>query len=823
MCWTPGSIAACLTLAAAVHPQDPIARLRPQAHAQRGITIFIVDAGERPVDGADLLVIEESAITGTLLGRVQVVGPEFLVQDARTRSALAHHAKRFVSDGEGAVTLALESPCFLLALARGHAELRRVDPVRERELDLRVGPREGVDVIVRDASGKPVAGVPLWLAAPGVGATSWRGWTRSDSLGRARLTLTSLLDALAVQAGVVARDPVQRVLDPEERAGRRTVELALPPCGAVRVLARGEDGALLRGLGAATLGPIALRRIGGAAFFAGFADPTDTRAMPPLAQDDGVVLFAPVALGLPVRAEWEFPGETEPLVITGEGPRHDGELVVLGRDDVVPAPTVSIRVLAQDGSALTRATLHVVLACPGFERRETLRTDAEGRLSIALDREVRGRDDAMLAILRRGDGQLTEYRGEAHVPLRGATGPGAHALDDVALHDEVPIVQGVVLDESGQPVSGVDLIATHGFATSGGSGFRNLGDGAPADHRVRSGRDGSFVIKAFAPRATSPKLAVYGDGERILLRGEDPQPGAERHEVVVAKGARISGRTTHAIEPGRTLIVRARDREEREQSGYVEADGTFVITGLAPGRYALLVYDAEIWEQALATIEGLELVAGEACADPRLASIDWKEERRRARVTVVDGRGAAVEGVPICLVHPLRRRLHRELARSTAAAVELDLPADGAELEFAHPDWCTRFVSPVLPEQRVVLQPRPRARVRFVGLPPIAEGLCIELEVVGVADGRAVGEFVTMLTRSEPDAIELSPPCRGAMSLRLTARRLEPDGVFADSRSVLRFAIEVPPDGTKAEIVLELDRVARDALAEGLERLGRHR
>lgn len=785
--------------------------------------MFVVDAGERAIEGADVLVIEASAIDRTLLGRVQTDGPEFLVRDARTRTALARHAKRFVSDAEGALTLALESPCFLLALARGHAELRLVDPTRERELDLRIGPRGGVDVIVRDAAGKPVAGVPLWLAPPGVGAVPWRGWTRSDSLGRARLTRNPHFDVLAVQAGVVARDPVQRVLEPEERDGRRTVELALPPCGAVRALARGEDGALLRGLGDATLGPIALRRIGGAAFFADLADPTDTRAMPPLAQDDGMVLFAPIALGLPVRVEWEFPGGTEPLVLTGHGPRHDGELVVLRKDDVAPAPTVSIRVLAQDGAVLSKATLHVVLACPGFERREPLRTDAEGRLSIALDREVRDRDDVMLAILRRGDGELTEYRGEAHVPLRGATGPGAHALDDVMLRDEVPIVRGVVLDESGQPVPGVDLVATHAFAMPTASGLSILRDDDQVDHRVRSGRDGSFVIKTFAPRVANPKLAMYGDGELILLRGEDPQPGAERHEVVVGKGARISGRITRAIEPGRSVIVRARDSEEREQYGHVDADGTFLITGLASGRHTLLVHDAEFWEQALATIEDLELVAGETCADARLASIDWKEERRRAKVTVVDGRGTAIEGVPICLVHRLRPWLHRELARSSAAAVELDLPADGAELELAHPDWCTRVVAPVLPEQRVVLEPRPRARLRFLGLPPIAEGLCIEVEVACVTDGRAIGESVALLTRSEPDAIEVRPPCSGAVSLRLNARRLEPDGVVADERASLRFAIEVPPGETKAEIVLELDRVARDTLAEALNRVERRR
>lgn len=809
---------ATLLLAADAATQDPLARLPVQPRTTKGVAVWIVDAAERAVEGADLLVVDETRLEKEWLAQLRLGQPDAFAGDASARSALARAALRYQSDREGLVRVPLAGKAIVVALQRGHVAAQHVDPARHDELDLRVGPRDGVEVLVVDSAGKPVAGLPLWLAPPGEHAVPWRGALRSDSLGRARLPASRGEEPLALQLGLIAASPLERALEPDERRGERPVTVTLPPFGAVRLVARDVEGRPLRGLGRAALEPIVQRPDGALRLptLPGFG------SIPPSAAEPTALTFAHVALDLELEGAVVIEGQPDAQTISGRGPRHAGELVVLGVEGIAPAPELTVAVLGIDGRALARTALVVQVMRPGRTRGHTLRTDDAGRFTLKLENELRDQDDVVLIVRLRGEGELTEYRGAAHLALGDATRPGPHELGPLRLQEETTIVAGTVVDDVGAPVPGLLLHASESF-TDGGGPQSVSWSGGQSGHLVRSDAQGRFELKCGPRRPLVLRLSPTGrepSGNWLVKSGGEARPGDLALRLEIVRAAVVKGSIAQPLGEGERVRLMLRSVADGSSQGRGVETGPFVFESVLPGRYTLQVFEDGEYDAPAQEIGDLVIAAGETCEDPRLAAIRWSDERAEYGIELVDAAGKPLHGVLVAVVNRGHGRFVRGLGTSKGQRFVARLAA-GEGLRFSHPEFCTRFADRVEDGLRVALQPRPRARVRVVGLPAIAEGLVVELFARCGEGAGTYEELVGVLARADEATLTIRPPGSGAMKLALhpAPRGGQLFGRIFDDRNAFEFSVEIPAEGLTEDLVLELDADTREDLAAALERL----
>ncbi len=212
------------------------------------------------------------------------------------------------------------------------------------------------------------------------------------------------------------------------------------------------------------------------------------------------------------------------------------------------------------------------------------RTDADGRFAV---RAPPGRSDFAV-------------RSEAHSfrLVRGVEVDRTETQDlGTIFLDPAVLLRGVVLTEAGSPVADARVTA---IAQRTPDAFGRLASGDFGDAlRMRTGRDGTFVVPGLAPGArVDLEAAAHGFASR-RLRGLTAG-AADPVEIRLQPGAVIEGRLElHGQPAARTFELFGSSRSPSPDplsgdpgfvaSGRTREDGTFRIAHLASDRYRLLL------------------------------------------------------------------------------------------------------------------------------------------------------------------------------------------------------------------------------------------
>ena len=629
---------------------------------------------------------------------------------------------RFLADGEGRARLPFSGKELLLAGdAPGLSGLLMLEePPAGGPVILRLEKRAEIQVEVRDAAGRPAAGVPLGLVLvddsglTGVSFPVQR--TRTDAQGRARLG--NLEQAFRVRRN---RALELRVLAPfEEPPGLRldpqtlpadTVVLELPPSGSVVAEVLDENG---RPADDGVSVDLAIHREAGAARFL----PAGRPGMAPEAVQDGRARFPWVGLGLDLVASARLPAHPAPTETRFQGPSAPGEEVTVRVQAETGGVWLTGRILDPEGKPVRRERLRVTLALEsGFGSSRTgsrVRTDGEGRFRYALDTEG-GLPEARRRLeFRRGP------RGpRVTVELAPTLPPGTHDLGDLILRAPQVLAEGRVVDPLGQPVAGAHVGLQ--LASDDPDELWTLTLERPS---VRTGEDGTFTLQG------EPEL--YTGLETTLRVTHSEYPAKEWPLILgstglvlsldTGSGLRGSVLVDEDVDPSNLFISFIEETGRRERPGWEGRE--FVWKALEAERGAV-----EILDQARQTVleaPDIVLARGQETRDPRLQEIDLRGRLRPVVLQVLDGEGRPLAGAR-ALAYPGEEglpMLHRSGGDGRVSILCLGpLPrvVVGAEGRIAVEE---RQVSG---ELEVRLLPAAEVELRLDGLPTLPEGMSLGL------------------------------------------------------------------------------------------------
>jgi len=365
--------------------------------------------------------------------------------------------------------------------------------------------------------------------------------------------------------------------------------------------------------------------------------------------DSETALFPHVGLGLELVAIVAGRSDTELSARqTFTGPTDAGEEVrirlVVGRQ----RPVVTGRLVTPDGTPVTEARLFGdVLPETGELWRDRhdgwATTDESGRFRFALDvapERARGR---MLRIGREIDGANGHMERSEVVTreLPGAFGSGELDLGDLVSSAGILLVSGVVLDESGHPVKGAEITATHPTER----GPRRMSDVGKAVTDAA----GHFLLRG-PPEGDRVSIAVetgglwLDDPPIVAVGATDVQVRMKTAGGLAGSLAPLPGLNTDSL---RLLVVGepASNGEynwsESRLAIHLE-DGAFARTNLRPGMASVSIRTGWRDETTIATIDDVRIVAGETNRDPRLQQIDLSAVLRPIRIDITDEKGERV-------------------------------------------------------------------------------------------------------------------------------------------------------------------------------------
>ena len=650
----------------------PLRTKRPTARAEyfarMGPWRRVVAAGTRaPVGGAELVLLPATLASGS--------GPQ-----AASKLDLAYELRRTMLDAafarergfhlrtDAAGRVRLPSITEPWRLEARTTELRRLVELWPRalmrngemrtrvavekddascEVVLELHPRIDFEVRVLGHDGRRMPGVSVRLTA-NVGEGSRREivTAQTDDTGLAELPFaeysiagfgprTSFSD-LRMEAHVLGgEDPFVDVS--RERALPPRIELRLPPCGTLQLVAAGERHEP----------PL----VPHAQFQIELLEPDEdepafrnqgNRLMRGTSAN-GSVSFHPIAVGARLYVSGEDNGDL-PLVDTVvAGPMRDGE--------TVRAPVAKTTghccflgvLVGPDGAPRSIAYGNAELFA-GQERvhRRYLTANESGVFLLLGPKVGRPLPDGPLELRMSTRARRNAPPLQARVRLQpGQLQAGTHRLGEVQLVPLPLLVGGTVVDDSGKAPDPSKLrlgIRVRRKRSSGEELLERLGE-------VRVTLDSEGRFEAYAAERTGPFFLCVEDQEHgpqpptPFTRGERSlrlsvtRRGGLRGRLLLPEASRASAlfRVTLLCEHG----------SERRRETWLQSDGAFVFRRLPPDEYRLQVR-VSASRELLVELPGLRPLPGEDLSDPRMAAIDLRTRLRRIHVTATgpDGRSA---------------------------------------------------------------------------------------------------------------------------------------------------------------------------------------
>lgn len=788
----------CLPLAAQALPSP--AELPAALHAlplqpptADGAVVLVVDDAGKPVAGADLFVVDRERMQAA---RERLMGPTSAEMDLWTgvQAMLFFGARRLQTGADGSVRAGDVG----MGAVAVHGD--RVGVLVEREaapLRIVLRPVLACTATVVDSQGKVVAGIALGLAAAKEqvqlsplqpmgrtgddGALRWR-------LPRALLDGNPLRDHLQVRADLPG-PPVMAPFVIDANEPKAAARVQLPPTGQVRVIVYDAAEQPLRGVHDVQL----RQKLSADAIL------DEQSAWQPTRSEPTGATFAWVQLGLALSATAKLEGVAGELRLERQGPMRAGELVVFDLRTTVGAPLLQARMLGLDGAPVADEPLQVLLMAPRDTRPVEARSDADGRLCIAVPADFPLREPARALVMRHGRGSPTAYGGAAWLTIpAGAHGPVD--LGDVQLLAEPLRAEGVVVDRSGKPLAGIELeVPLSHFARAD---LRVQQASFP--HRIRTGADGRFAIHELQPANEAAVLRPPPRSELHILEQGPVRLGVADLRVVVAGGGSLRLSLPGAPREGvLALLWRHGDYPSFCQLD----DGTYVYENLTPGFYEVHL---QVGGEVVAKIDRVDVRAGEPCADPRLADIPWRQYVRVVRLRVRDAQGRPLQP-DIQVAVPGEGSLGAAMFTCWPDGIaEFALRKDAVgPMVVRHDEYLSQEFATFGDQLEVTMQPRPRVRIRLPDGLQLPAGASVQLRPA-VPQRQEFARIVhEPARRADPSLFR--PEAVGKHVVLLTC---EPD---RDAAAVWRGEIDVQPGDAVQEFELKVDRAVIDRLREAVQ------
>lgn len=634
---------------------------------------------------------------------------------------------------------------------------------------------ETLRVRVLDAAGAPapLARVALrqrWPADAGEPDIADLAMVTTDANGLARLPhfrglMQAAWDFDAQHVLTVAEplaQPVELEFDPTHPPGE-TIELRLPAYGSVVLEVEGDARGAQFSLSLAPASGIAmdLELQGG-----DFLRPAS----------DGLASFPYVGLGLLVTPKSVVDGRvTLHESSTALGPSRPGEERRL-RIDVQAGPRPERRMVGTlVGPALrTSAATRVDIELRGQDLSGTAWTQnlrvlvlPDGRFLIPLLREAAGPTQLEFRVL----GPRDELVGRSEVTAIAHAGIAELDLGEIFLDARSLLVAGRVVDRAGKRVVGARVSAL-GTRTSGAS-VQARGWQRAQELQTYSGPDGAFELRG-DPEWTALGVSAWSSDGASEFRVVEPgtrdvvltlaADGALAGSISLGNGLAREYLTVTVRPEGESVAPRGATPARRSE---LDAEGAFVVRGLAPGSYTVSVY-ASGAPTEVAQVQGVLVEASQLTRDPRLDPLEignWSV----LRVLTADGEPASRASA-----HVFDRRARRWITHAMPSG-KLMLERGTPPLWLAEPDHLIARFDPASGVPTAQLERAPRIQVQIAS--ELIESLAgLELELVvhsadlppAVARGRA-DHIAIDRALSEPFALHHSSPL--STTLVLTGAR----------------------------------------------------
>ncbi|MEC7583161.1 MAG: carboxypeptidase-like regulatory domain-containing protein [Planctomycetota bacterium] len=649
------ALAVWLLLATAVLGQrvDPFASLERRAAAspaKQGVEVEVLDPEWETVEGASVGFLPFAQLH-QLASRRSLEDLGHPMGQLFSRIAWASkHGRKFRTGKNGRVTLPNDQAGYLVAVwskdGKRYAATKDLRSGAE-DLELDLAPLEEVLVRVVDERGQPVSGLPLsvspwgdaidrggfvvaWTGSKGLAYLPWQ-WLRRMGPG-----IPGGAGGPTFGVVVVGGESVARSLDPAEGIPEDIIELQMPPFGQVKVIVYGEDGKPRDGV-----------RNGQISLEGRFRQGLDRGSWSaPIFSPDGVT-FPAVALHQEYEVELSLNGSPGRVTVSGAGPQQSRELVIMTpRAEVatVSEPTLSVRILDRSGEPVEAEGVGITFVdarqALGFERT----TDEQGRLEVVVPQGYRESDETEIYLTRRcEEGGEVSFSGQS-LTLPEELPAARFDLGDCQL-DEVPVqLAGRVVDEQGQPLSGVSIQVRrvfdgrHEMFVVGGGLFGRF---------ARTDAEGRFELRHTFEEMSGLEVTLEG---YYLEEMPDWSRGDTDLEFVMARAGKVVASIKDPPGPFlRLTLVGEADPQQTlrgtEHPTLGEAHRTWMVP---PGTYKLclstrLSYQAE--EDVV--VDQILVEAGQEVQDRRLQDIDWTNHLAEREIEVVDEQANPVTGAAL--------------------------------------------------------------------------------------------------------------------------------------------------------------------------------
>jgi hypothetical protein len=371
--------------------------------------------------------------------------------------------------------------------------------------------------------------------------------------------------------------------------------------------------------------------------------------------EGGKVRFPFVGLGRDVIV-WTLRGHSEKAheAQRCRGPRFAGQTVAVKLHVESERLRLAGRLVDETGKPLADARFGAVLRQPspaddGWVEQTDGRSDASARFEVEFPRG--GVNQGQLSIDVRDDAHAPLARGQR--PITALAAEKLVELGDVQVQGVPVRLTGRVQDARGAavPHAQVTVFQAKDRQRSNGAVVRSWQALWPANawsddsgrFTIRtSAKDLVLALRAQTPDARSTPLEVRA-GERDVV-------------LVLDQDGELSGRLLLAeatptdylnVDVSRAAGEAVGIELPEYRSHSVDAGGEFVVRGLAPGLYNVLI-QLQGREDALASLSSVRVVAGAGARDPRLDPLDLHNVGDFVEVLVVDADGRIPENIVTC-------------------------------------------------------------------------------------------------------------------------------------------------------------------------------
>jgi hypothetical protein len=388
------------------------------------------------------------------------------------------------------------------------------------------------------------------------------------------------------------------------------------------------------------------------------------------------------------------------------------------------------RVLDLDGSPLINARLTYELgpshALFSLEPEQvSTNATAHFRLQVKVPVLAPGERRSLTLSLRRTGAS----RARCHIELPNPSPERVDDLGDLRLAFPSMIVAGTVVNESGEPLSGIHVSVQNRHRL--GTGFFWV---SAQDADAIAGPEGGFVLYSDEP---GDQFLLTGQCAEFWCQPEEIARGTSGHKLVMRRSGSLTGTVLandRACLSGIFLELKPRDEPDHTEpmrNVHPKRDGAFEFRELEPGIYRLLV-KRSFGGELLYAMPDLVIQPGVTCVDPRLNPYDLRGKIRSLLISAVDTGGRPISKFSVYDVTIPDGWRHQP---SHEGKVQLVGLPESVNLIVQARGMLRVMLNDVSSNQAVTLLSSPRVRFQVTNPAAVPENFQLKLSLLPASDG----------------------------------------------------------------------------------------